>query len=127
MNQADGPSQRQLRVGEQLREILGDVLRRGKFHDPVLLDAGYAITISEVRPSPDLRQARAYVMSLGGADIDIILPALNQAAPYISKEVGKKLNMKFTPRFKFVEDHSFGEAQHIEGLLRNLPKRSDED
>ena len=126
MSHTEGPSQRQLRVGEQLREILGDVLRRGKFHDPVLLDAGYSITISEVRPTPDLKQAKVYVMSLGGVDMDVILPALNQASSFISKEVGKKLTMKFTPKFRFVEDDSFIEAAHIEGLLRNLPKSSEE-
>lgn len=126
MNQAEGPSQRQLRVGEQLREILAEVLRRGKFHDPLLLDAGYSITISEVRPTPDLRLAKVFVMSLGGADLELLLEALNNSAPYISRELGKKLSMKFTPRLRFVEDESFDEAQHIEGLLRSLPKSADD-
>lgn len=126
MSHADGPSQRQLRVGEQLRQIISEVLRRGKFNDPLLLDAGYTITISEVRPSPDLRQARVFMMPLGGGRIDELLEALNRSSPYFSKELGKRLSMKFTPKLKFLEDQSFGEAQHIEELLRGLPQGTDE-
>jgi ribosome-binding factor A len=114
------PTQRQLRVGEQLRHLIAETLQRGKFNDLVLLDAAHTITVSEVRPSPDLKQARAYVLSLGGVNMDEILPALNEAAPFFQKEIGKKLSLKFTPKITFVKDHSFDEAQKIDTILKNL-------
>ena len=114
-----GPSQRQLRVGEQLRHIIAETMRRGHFHDEVLLDAG-RITVTEVRVSPDMKNATAYVMALGGLDMEIIIPALNEAAPVFQKEVGRQNSMKFTPRIKFKSDDSFAQAQKIDDLLRGI-------
>ena len=79
--QANGPSQRQLRVGEQIRHIMSETLSRGDFYNEALMNMAGGITVTEVRPTPDLRQATAYVISLGGADMDSILPALNENAP----------------------------------------------
>lgn len=110
------PSQRQLRVGEELRHVLAELLGRGDLHDPAL--AGKSITVSEVRPSPDMRHATVFVMPLGGkGDVKEIVGALNHAAPYLSHEVGRRIMMKFTPSLKFELDQVFEEAQHIETLL----------
>lgn len=115
-----GPSQRQLRVAEQVRHILSETMQRGKFTDMVLYEAAQNVTVAEVRMSPDMKHARAYVMTLGGRDMDTILPALNQAAPLFQKELARNLTMKFTPRVKFVVDDTFDEAEKIENLLRNI-------
>lgn len=117
-SQHKGPSQRQLRVGEQLRHIIAEVLSRGHFHNEVLLDAH--ITVAEVRVTPDLKQAKAYVMSLGGQDMEEILPALNEEAYAVQKEVSRQSNLKFTPKIRFVRDESFDEAQKIDELLRGV-------
>ncbi|MBN8521880.1 MAG: 30S ribosome-binding factor RbfA [Alphaproteobacteria bacterium] len=114
-----GPTQRQLRVGEQLRHIIAETLIRGHFHDPVLLDAG-KITVSEVRVAPDLKNATAYVMSLGGEDMDAIIPALNDCAPYFQGEINRKTEMKFTPKLKFKIDDSFEKVQRLDSILNNL-------
>lgn len=112
-------SQRQLRVGEQLRHAIIETLQRGKFHDQVLLDA-QEITVTEVRVSPDLKNATAFAMSLGGKDMDQILPALNNNAHYFQKEISQKLTLKFTPRITFKYDETYGEATRIENLLRKI-------
>lgn len=127
-HKAKEPSQRQLRVGEQIKHIIAETLQRGHFHNAVLLDAG-RITVTEVRPSPDLKNATAYVISLGGKDMGEILPALNEAAPVFQKEIGRQSSTKFTPRLTFKEDYSFEEAQKIDNLLREVreekPPKSD--
>lgn len=111
------PSQRQLRVGEELRHILAELLGRGDLHDPTL--AGKSITVSEVRPSPDMRHATVFVMPLGGAgNVAEIVGTLNHAAPYLSHEVGRRITMKFTPKLHFELDQVFTEAEHIESMLR---------
>lgn len=117
-NNSKGPSQRQLRVGEQLRHIIAEVLARGHFHNETLLDAH--ITVAEVRVTPDLKHAKAYVMSLGGQDMDVILPALNDEAVHVQKEINRQSNLKFTPKVRFVRDDSFDEAQRIDELLRGV-------
>ncbi len=114
------PSQRQLRVGEQLRHIMSQTLQRGHFTDVLLLDKSNTLIISEVRPSPDLKHARVYVMSINGENIDELLSALNTQAHVFQKEIAGSSNLKFTPRVKFVVDNSFDEAQHIEELLRGV-------
>ena len=114
-------SQRQLRVGEQIRHIIAETLSRGHFHHEALMDAG-AITVTEVRVSPDLKHATAYVMSLGGLNMEEILPALNESAHIFQKEVARGARTKFTPRIRFTTDNSFDEAQRIEDLLRDIPK-----
>jgi len=111
------PSQRQLRVGEELRHVLAGILARGELRDPILKDL--SITVSEVRASPDMRHATAFVMPLGGAGDPVeVMDALNRAAPFLSHEVGRKITMKYTPSLHFELDTVFDEAQHIEDLLR---------
>lgn len=118
------PSQRQLRVGEQVRHELSQLLQRGHFKDPSLVEKSALITVTEVRLTPDLKHAKAYVLPLGGkqSDIDELLPALNEEAKTFQSELGHALKMKFTPRVQFVTDHSFGEADRIEHILHNIKK-----
>lgn len=118
-NASNGPSQRQLRVGEHIKQALAGVLQRGHFRSEILRNCE-GITVSEVRMSPDLKHARAFVMSLGGKDLDEILAELNEEARFLQKEVMHGSNLKFTPRLHFVADHSFDEAEHIETLLKGL-------
>ncbi len=122
----NGPTQRQLRVGEQIRHILSDTLKRGHFSNELLLNRGHNLIVSEVRPSPDLRHARAYVMSINGEDLEDLVIALNEQSHVFQKEIGKSSNLKFTPRIKFVTDTSFDEAQHIEALLRDVKSKNDD-
>ncbi len=121
------PSQRQRRVGEQIRHILSDTLQRGHFDSEILLNKSNTIIVSEVRPSPDLKHARAYVMSLNGEDMEDLLIALNDQKYVFQKEIAKGTNLKFTPRVKFVTDTSFDEAQHIENILRDVRVSHDKD
>lgn len=116
MNQ---PSQRQLRVGEQIRHIIAETLQRGHFKHPVLLDGG-KVTVTEVRVSPDLKQATAYVLSLGGSNMEEILPALNDEAPAFQKEINRQSEIKFTPKIRFKIDESFDAAQRLESILGNI-------
>ncbi len=118
---AQGPSQRQLRVGEQIRHILGEYLQRGHFHAPGVMEINPAeISITEVRISPDLKNATAYVSSLGGKDIDGVLEALNDQSKEFQKEINRQTNLKFTPRIRFINDKSFDEAGRIEELLSEI-------
>ncbi len=125
--QTKGPTQRQLRVGEQLRHIIAETMARGHFQDTALLDA--PVTVAEVRVTPDLKQAKVFVMSLGGQDMDTILPALNDEAHVFQKDIGRQLNMKFTPKVRFLRDESFDEAQKIDEILRtvHIPDDADEE
>ena len=120
-----GPSQRQLRVGEQVKQIIAEILTRGDFHHEALIDED--ITVGEVRVTPDLRQARAYVTSLGGGNMERILPALNEESQQFSKAINKQSNMKFTPKVTFVKDESFEEAQRIDELLASVHIPDDDD
>jgi len=120
-----GQSQRQLRVGEQIRHTIAETLRRGHFHNEILFEAAPNVTVTEVRVSPDLKNATAFVMTLGGKDIELILPALNDAAGFFQKEIGHTLTTRNTPRVKFVADNSFAEADRIERILKSLPKSAD--
>jgi ribosome-binding factor A len=112
-------SQRQLRVGEQIRHIIAETMRRGHFNHPALMDSG-AITVTEVRVSPDLKHASAYVMNLGGVKMDEILPALNDVAHVFQKDIAKQAKLRFTPKVRFVTDDSFDEARRIEDILKEL-------
>ncbi|MCI5060700.1 MAG: 30S ribosome-binding factor RbfA [Alphaproteobacteria bacterium] len=118
--QNNGPSQRQLRVGEQLRHIIAETMSRGHFHEAILLDAGNNITVTEVRPSPDLKQATAYVISLGGLQMDELLPALNNSASIFQKDINANSNLKFTPKVRFKEDTSFENVQKLDEILSNI-------
>jgi ribosome-binding factor A len=112
-----GPSQRQQRVAELVRHALAEVLSRGDVQDPVL--SGHVITIPEVRMSPDLKLATAYVMPLGGRDERDVLKALERNKKMIRHEVARRVDLKFAPDLRFRRDETFEEAARIEALLRS--------
>jgi len=114
------PSQRQLRINEEIRHVVSETLHRGHFHSSILIENAPHVTVSAVNTSPDLRNATIYVMSLGGQNMDKIIPALNDMAYYFQSEVNKKLTIKLTPRLSFKEDESFAEAAKIERLLQTI-------
>jgi ribosome-binding factor A len=116
-NGRNGPSQRQLRVGEMLRHALADVLRRGDIRDPDL--NGVSVTITQIKPSPDMRHATVFCEPLGGQNAKQVIAALNKHKGYLRGEMGREIAMKFTPELRFVEDESFAEAQKIDDLLRS--------
>lgn len=109
------PSQRQLRVGEMVRHKLSEMLVRGEIHDDTI--ASHVITISEVRMSPDLKLATAYVMPLGGKDIRPVIEALNRNRKFIRGEIAHELTLRSAPDVRFREDESFEEATRIDRLL----------
>src|SRR6478752_7099230 len=111
-----GPSQRQLRVGELIRHALAEMLARGDIHDDVL--AKYVITVPEVRMSPDLKLATAYIMPLGGKDEELVVKALAKHQKVLRQEVARKVNLKFAPELRFRRDETFDEADRITALLR---------
>ncbi len=117
MNRGKGPSQRQLRVGEELRHALSQVLQREGFRDPAL--SGVILTVTEVRPSPDLRNATVFVSPLGGGDMKAILAALARASRFLRGEVAKRVHLKFMPDFSFKADTSFDEFAKIDAALRD--------
>ncbi len=117
------PSQRQLRVGEQIRHGLAEALMRGDLHEPGL--AGVSITVSEVRISPDLKNATAYVTSLGGGDREPVLEALDRALPELRGLIGRWVRLRHTPRLTFAWDDSFDAAQKMAELLRSDTIRRD--
>ena len=108
-------SQRQLRVGEALRHALAAVLARDEWRDPALRDR--SVTVSEVRVSPDLRRATAYVCRLGGGDTAPLLDGLERAAPRLNVRVAAELRLRNAPRLDFVADPSFDRAARISALL----------
>lgn len=112
-----GPSVRTLRVGEQVRHILSDILARGDVHDDVL--TAQPISITEVRMSPDLRHATVFVKPLLGRDEDAVLKALRTNTAFLQKTVAAKVRMKYAAKLKFLADESFDEASHIDKLLRD--------
>lgn len=110
------PTQRALRAGELVRHALAEILARGDVHDPVL--EGHLITVPEVRMSPDLRLATAYVMPLGGKDTKDVLAALERNKKYLRGEVAHRVSLKFAPDLRFMLDDRFDEAERINKLLR---------
>ena len=111
-----GPSQRQLRVGEEIRHLLAELLERGNMRDPDLREA--TITVTSVDISPDLRNATAYVMPLGGGDKERLLAALKRAAPWFRGRVSEKAGLRSAPEIRFAIDRTFDEADKIGALLR---------
>ncbi|HEY5336856.1 MAG TPA: 30S ribosome-binding factor RbfA [Rhizomicrobium sp.] len=111
-----GPSQRQLRVGEMLRHAISQILTRDEIRDPDL--EGVSVTITQVKPSGDMRHANVFCEPLGGKNADRIITALNRHKAFIRGQMGHMITMKFTPELRFLEDHSFAEAQRIENLLK---------
>ena len=114
--QAKAPTQRQLRVAEEIRHVLSGVFLRGAFRDPEL--AGEKITVTEVRVSPDLKAATAFVARLGRSDVDALLPALKRATPYLRGEVGRAMRLRVVPNLSFQADTSLDYAMHVDSLLR---------
>ena len=116
-DQDQGPSVRVLRVGEQVRHILSDILQRGDVHDATL--TSHPVSITEVRMSPDLRHATVFVQPLLGRDEDVVLKALRTNTAFLQREVAHRVRMKYAARLKFLLDESFDEAGHIDSLLRD--------
>ena len=116
-NKPLGPSQRMLRVGELVRHALADIFARGEIEDEGL--AGSVVTVPEVRMTPDLKLANAYVMPLGGAHADEIAAVLNRHAKYIRGRLAPRINMKYAPEVRFYVDDTFDEASRIDALLRS--------
>lgn len=130
--QSAGPSQRMLRVGEQVRHALAEMLQRGEVRDDVVEAA--VISVSEVRMSPDLKIATAFVAPLGAADDDAVVAALNRNARFIRGRMSPALRqMKYMPEFRFRLDTSYDNFQKINELLhspevaRDLDKKDDEE
>jgi len=111
------PSQRMLRVGEVVRHALSAFLARGEILEPVLQKA--TITVPEVRMTPDLKLANAYIMPLGGKDAAEVVAALNSNKRFIRGRIALELNLKYTPDVRFFVDETFAEADRIEALLRS--------
>lgn len=112
-----------LRVGELIRHKLAQMLARGEIHDDVL--ASHVITISEVRMSPDLKLATAYVMPLGGKDIKPVIEALNSHRRFIRGEIAHEVDLRVAPEVRFREDETFEEATRIDRLLYSDKVRRD--
>ena len=117
---AGAASQRQLRAGELVRHLLAEILREVDVADPRL--QGVSVTVTEVRCSPDLRHATCFVEPLGGGErADVVIDGLNHAARYLRGELGRRIDMKFTPDLHFIHDPSFEEAARMNALF-NKPE-----
>jgi ribosome-binding factor A len=117
------PAQRPLRVGEAVRRALVETFARGHFRDPDLQDL--SITVSEVRMSPDLRQATAYVLPLAGRDSGTVLKALKRASAFLRGEVARAVNLRHAPDLRFQLDTSFDNAARIGAALAQDHVRQD--
>ncbi len=116
-------SQRQLRVGEELRHALAWLLERGDIRDPGL--QGVTVTVTEVQVSPDLRNATAYIVPLGGADIAPVLAALTRARPFLRRHIATAVRLQYVPNLSFEADTSFDRASRIDSLLRGSASPGD--
>jgi ribosome-binding factor A len=112
---AKAPTQRQLRVAEEIRHVLAAVFARGEVRDPELNDV--LITVTEVRLSPDLKHATAFVTRLGRSDVAQKLPALRRAAPFLRTQIARALRLRYAPEVHFQADTSLDNAMHIDVLL----------
>ncbi len=120
---SSGPTQRQLRAGENIRHVLVAILRKGEIRDPALLDK--SITVGEVRMSPDLKHANIFVAALGIHDAEEIAAALNRASKYLRGECGRALASKFTPDLRFLADASYDAALKMNELFNDPKVRAD--
>ncbi|WP_371412550.1 30S ribosome-binding factor RbfA [Rhodovulum sp. BSW8] len=123
MSRSFAPSQRQLRVGELIRRTLSEVLARGDVHDPEL--NRMSITVGEVRTSPDLKVATAFVLPLGGDHAEEALAALRRNRGELRRAVGKKTQLKFTPELRFTLDETFDRMDETRRLLADETVRRD--
>jgi ribosome-binding factor A len=114
---AETRSVRLLKVGEQVRHVLSEILQRGDVHDETL--AKHMVSITEVRMSPDLRHATVFVKPLLGKDEEAVIKALRTNTAYLQREVAHRVKMKYAARLKFLADESFDEGTHIDQLLRD--------
>lgn len=119
----DGPSTRQLRMGELVRRRLAEILMRGEVHDPEL--NAMSITVGEVKMSPDLKIATAFVQPLGGEGVEAAIEALARNRPAIRKLVGKDLHVKYPPDFRFRPDPIFDHLDHARTIFSDEKLRRD--
>jgi ribosome-binding factor A len=112
---ATGPTQRQLRVAEEIRHVLAGVFARQELRDPEWADA--VITVTEVRVGPDLKRATAFVSRLGRSDVETLLPGLKRAAPFLRGQVAHALRLRFAPDLTFRSDAALEYATKIDRLL----------
>ncbi|MFN3614357.1 MAG: 30S ribosome-binding factor RbfA [Rubrimonas sp.] len=122
-HEGGGPSQRQLKVGEQVRRALSDALIRGETHEPGLM--GASITVSEVRMTPDLRHATAYVMPLGGRNVSETLAALGRARGELRRAVVRAVTLKYAPDIQFRLDESFDRLDEVRRMFEQPAVRRD--
>ncbi|HTI03657.1 MAG TPA: 30S ribosome-binding factor RbfA [Acidisoma sp.] len=115
VKQAGAPSQRQLRVAEEIRHLLADIFARDVIRDHEL--SGVAITVTEVRVSPDLRKATAFVTRLGRSDVDKLLPALKRVSPFLRSQLARSLRLRVAPDITFMADTSIDYAMEVNTLL----------
>ena len=108
---------RLLRVGEQVRHTLSDILARGDVHDETL--AKHMVTVTEVRMSPDLRHATVFIKPLLGKDEAAVLKALRTNTAYLQRETAARVQMRYAAKLKFLSDESFDEGSHIDKLLKD--------
>lgn len=116
-------SQRQLRVGQEIKKVIARMIEKGELRDPKLSEA--FITVTQVQVSPDLKYATAFVMTLNGKDIKEVIRLLNEASWQFKKQIGSSLQLRYTPDLRFEEDSSFEEVDKIEKLLRSPKVASD--
>ncbi len=117
------PSQRQLRVGEELRHVIAQTLERGEIRNPVLSER--LITITEVRVSPDLHNATAFVVAHGSDDQKPVFAALERIIPYLRRKIAGQMHLRTVPNLSFEADASFEQAARIEALLHSPEVRRD--
>jgi ribosome-binding factor A len=115
--QTAAPTQRQLRVAEEIRHVLAGVFTRREFRDPELAEAD--ITVSEVRLSPDLKHATAFISRLGRTDVQALLPALKRATPWLRGQVARALPLRYTPALSFQPDQALDYAMKINQLMQS--------
>ena len=112
-----GPSQRQLRVAEEIRHVLSGVFARQEFRDPMLATAD--ITVTEVRIGPDLKRATAFISRLGRSDVAELIPALKRATPYLRGQMAKAMKLRIVPDLSFQPDTTLDYAMEINKLMHN--------
>jgi ribosome-binding factor A len=121
----EGRSVRLLRIGEQVRHVLSELLQRGDVHDATL--ENHLVSVTEVRMSPDLRHATVFVKPLLGQDEEAVLKALRTNTAYLQREVARRVRMKYAAKLKFIPDESFDEGGHIDAVLRTPKVAQDID
>ena len=127
MHSPDGPSQRQLRVGEMLRRAISDILARGDLYNPDL--ANISITVGEVRTSPDLKNATVFVYPLGGENAENMVAALNKSSGEVRYALTKNVTLKHSPKIRFMLDTTFDQMDETSRLLKqdNVTRDLDDD